>query len=452
MSQTTNQAPAQQGKDPALLPVYLKKLGRMLLNNWGMKLLSLLLALGLWAGLITQDPTLTREKTFRDVNVTINNQETFKRNGYTVTSDLEELLDGVNITVDVPQKQYADAQASNYNVRVDLNRLANRTGEQELTILSTSTSTYGTVTKITPSTITVTVEEYVTHGYIPVNVVRVGEAPEGFYVTEATKEPSWITVSGPRSLVERVDRAEVLLDLSELPAREGKVDKALAFALLDAEGQPIVSDMLQVTRESVLRERINISVTLYAERDIEVLNAQLYAGTPAEGYEVTDVYVSPSYVTVAGLKSVVDSVNLLQPGKLVNVNGATETVTATIDLSKPLNLQWMSTSKVSVTVVIQPRNETVRLEGIPVRVTGVPQGMMAAAVQDTAVVSITGAGAWVKGLTAKDVSLSCDVSALTPGVQEAALQCTVQDSDGQEFVVEIEPQTVQVVIAPQSGR
>jgi len=452
MSQLTNQSGAQPPREPSKAWKLIVQAGKIVLNNWPTKLLALVLAIVLWAGLITQDPSLTRERVFRDVAVSVNGSDTLKRNGLIVTSDLDALLDDVSIIVDVPQKSYADVQASNYNVRVDLNRLAHRAGEQELTIMTTSSNTYGSVTKVTPPTVTVMVEEYVSHGYIPVNVVRVGEAPEGFYVTEATKDPSWITVSGPKSLVERVDRAEAVLDLSELPAREGKVDKALAFTLLDAEGQPIVSDMLQVTRESVLRERINVSVTLYAERDISILDAKLYAGTPAEGYEVTDVYVSPSYVTVAGLKSVVDAVNLLQPGKLVNVNGATDTVTAMVDLSKPLNLQWMSASKVSVTVVIQPRNETVRLEGIPVRVTGVPEGMMAAAVQDTAVVSITGSGAWVKKLTARDVSLTCDVSALAPGVQEAALTCTVQGSDGEAFVVEIEPQVVQVVIAPQSGR
>lgn len=449
MSQTINQPPVQ-GKKVNFLPMLFRKMGHVLVNNWGMKLLSLVLALTLWAGLITQDPSLTREKVFRDVSVSINNQETLKRNGYIVTSDLEKLLDDVSITVDVPQQQYASAQAGNYNVRVDLSRLAYRAGEQELTIQATSTTAYGTVTKVTPSTVTVTVEEYVSHSYIPVNVVRTGEAPEGYYATEATKDPSWVTVSGPRSLVEQVDRAEVQLNLSELPAREGRVDKALSLTLVDAQGQIIQSDMLQVTRDSVLRERISIAVTMYPKQELEILSTQLCTGEPAEGYEVTDVYVTPGYVTVAGPGSVLESIDMLQLAKLVNISGATDTVTATVDLNKPSNLQYMSTSKVAVTVVIQPRQETVRLEGVPVRLTGVQDGMMAVAVQDTAVVSITGSAAWVKTLTPKDVSLSCDVSALEPGVQEAAVQCEIKGSDGQEFIVEIEPAAVQVVIAPQA--
>ncbi len=283
MSQTSNQTPAPQLREDAWLGKALQVIRNVLLNNWPMKLLSLTIALVLWAGLITQDPTLMREKTFRDVKVSINNAEILKRNGYIVTSDLDALLDGVSVEVDVPQMQYVSAQPGNYNIRVDLNRLEHRAGTQELPILSTSTSTYGSVTRITPPTVTVTVEEYVTVDNIPVNVVQQGEAPEGFYAVGVMSDPVWLTVSGPRSVVDRIDHAEVVLNMGALAAREGHATHSLPFVLLDAQGRPIVSDMLQVTRESVMRERINVSVTLYTRRDISVLDARLYTGMPAAG-------------------------------------------------------------------------------------------------------------------------------------------------------------------------
>ena len=48
----------------------------ILKHNLGWKLLALFLAVALWAGLITQDPTLTREKTFSDVQVNITGSDT----------------------------------------------------------------------------------------------------------------------------------------------------------------------------------------------------------------------------------------------------------------------------------------------------------------------------------------------------------------------------------------
>ena len=44
---------------------------RMLSHNLLWKLVALILAICLWAGLITQDPTLTRERVFSDVPVTV---------------------------------------------------------------------------------------------------------------------------------------------------------------------------------------------------------------------------------------------------------------------------------------------------------------------------------------------------------------------------------------------
>lgn len=439
MTQKANQTPA--GRDSLLM----KAIG-VLLNNWPLKLLSLVIALGLWAGLITQDPTVMREKVFRDVSVSVINEDIFKRNGYIVTSDLDELLSGVDVVVEVPQMQYAEAQPSNYNIRVDLNRLERRAGEQELTIFHTSSNAYGSVTRVNPASITVMVEEYATSDSIPVNVVQLGEAPEGYYAVGVSCDPTWITVSGPRSLVERVVRAEVVLDMAQLPAREGHVENALSFTLVDENGQSVESEHLQVTREGVLRERVNVSVTLYAKRDIDLLTAQLYVGRPAEGYEVTDVYITPDYVTVAGQKSVVDSVNLLQTARLVNINGATDTVTETVDLARPLNLQWISATKVSVTVVIQPKKDTIRTEDVPVNIAGVPEGWSAQADRTSAVVHITGDARWLDGVATDAITLWCDVAGLPAGVHELPLMCRINGSEGQNFLVEIEPPLVQVTL------
>ena len=120
-------------------------LKHIFLRNWGFKLLSVLLALILWAGLITQDPTLTREKVFTDVSVTVSGTDTIKRNGFIVTSDLDELLSDVTVRAAVPQGRYQEATVNAYNVRVDLTRV-NATGEWELKLTATNSSTYGNVT------------------------------------------------------------------------------------------------------------------------------------------------------------------------------------------------------------------------------------------------------------------------------------------------------------------
>ena len=65
-----------------------KEIGKQLLkaarhvffhNGW-VKLLAILISLTLWAGLISQDDSLTRDKTFQNVNVTVTGSEILKNN------------------------------------------------------------------------------------------------------------------------------------------------------------------------------------------------------------------------------------------------------------------------------------------------------------------------------------------------------------------------------------
>ena len=100
----------------------LRRLWKGLSGNLPLKVLSLVLAVALWAGLISQDPTLTREKTFSDVTISVNGADTLKRNGFIMVSDLSDQLSAV-MTVDVPQTQYSNAVPANYNPRIDLSRI-----------------------------------------------------------------------------------------------------------------------------------------------------------------------------------------------------------------------------------------------------------------------------------------------------------------------------------------
>ena len=108
--------------------------------------------------------------------MTVNGADTIKRNGYIVVSDLDELLNNVTVWADVPQGKYNEAAATSYNVRIDLTRISGA-GVHEVRIQSSSSTSYGSVTEISPATIPVTVEEYVTRYRIPVSYTVTGSMP-----------------------------------------------------------------------------------------------------------------------------------------------------------------------------------------------------------------------------------------------------------------------------------
>lgn len=442
MSQTPSQTPRERGKFLEFLLALLK----IILNDWPMKLLALLLAIALWAGLITQDPSLTREKRFTDVAVTVNGTETLKRNGFIVISDLDALLDDVTVTADVPQMQYSNAQASNYSVRIELSRIKSA-GVQAVNIMTSNSGIYGSVASVEPSSITLEVDEYITRYRIPVTAVIEGETPEGYYADQPSLEPSIIAVSGPRSIVDRIVRAEVTVPMDTLPSREGTIRRAIPFTLIDSEGQIVQSDLLEVTSESVLVDSILAEQKMYTKKTVALSELGLLRGEPAEGYEIKDWSVTPSVVTVAGSREAMETLDVLYADSYVNVTGMTESINKSLRLRQPSGMQYSSVSAVTVAVEIGPVISSRTFSKLRAQVQNVGEGLAASMnVNTTGTISIDGPKLWLDSLTASDVQLYCDAQDLGAGVYDLPLQCTIEGSHGMEYTVQLEPRTVRVII------
>lgn len=443
-----NSSPAvkpAEGKEQSRRDAVLRRIRSILLENWGTKLLALLIAVALWAGLITQDPDLTREKTFTDVTVNVTGSDTLRRNGFIVLEDVEDVLNDVSVRVSVPQGQYTNAGASNYSIRIDLSRIR-RTGTQEVQILSTNSSTYGSVVAIDPPSVTLTVDEYVTSYRIPVTVECQGEAPEGYFAQEPSTDPPTIAVSGPKSLVEKIVSARVIADQTQLPAKEGVVRRALPFVLEDMDGQVIESDLLQVTSESVLLDSIIVEQSVLSRRVVELDDLGLVTGTPAEGYEIKGVYITPGSIEIAGRASLIDGINLLYADGTVDVTGLTESVNKALRVRQPSTLKYLSTDTVTVAVEIGPVI-TSRAYEAKVELTGLAPSLREVGGLRTATVHLTGPQPWLDSLTNGDITLTCDLSTIpAPGTYTMPLTCQIEGSQGQSYTCDIVPSSVVVTV------
>ncbi len=419
---------------------------RIARNNWPFKLLALVLSIALWSGLITQDPTLTREKIFEDAKITISGSDSIKRNGLIVTTDLEAVLGNARLEVDVPQMRYDSAAAGFFNVRVDLSKIT-ETGPQELKILTTNSATYGNVTSVTPQSIQIEVEEYITRYRIPVNVRTQGEVPEGFYAGTAQPDPPLVAVSGPRSLVEKIVQAEAVLDLTNVAGREGNIRTAAPFYLLDEEGNVVESPMLSVTSESVLLDSVVVEYYMYSAKSMAISDLSLVTGKPAEGYEIKSVSFSPDVVKAAGRATNLDLLDTLYTAASVDVGGKTESFQQQVKVRRPTELIYLSADTVTVEVEIGPVIQEKALEDQRIKVVNLREDLLSMTSVNTVDVTITGAKLWVQGLRNYHVSLTCDAAGLAPGEYELPVVCTIQNDEGQSYTVDITPATVMVTIS-----
>jgi len=333
-----------------------KKIAAFFTHNWPWKLLSVFLAICLWSGLITQDDSLTREKVFNDVPISVANADVLRRNGLIIVSGLDN-LPAARIRADIPQKNYNTASAANYNLRIDLSRIR-EPGQQTLPVLSSNSTVYGSVTEISVESVTVQVEEYISRSRIPVRLNSIGSIPEGLFGGEAQVDPSFVVVSGPKSLVDTVVRCVADYDLSVLSSQSGTERTAVPFRLVNGAGEDVDLSLIDVTSESVSLDSITVSQALYTTKSLVINTADLVTGTPAAGYEIRRVSAEPSTVIAAGKASYIASLDELYlpdfTDQKIDVSGLSATVTRSISLIKTTDIYHFSNDTVLITVEIGP--------------------------------------------------------------------------------------------------
>ena len=414
-------------------------------RNWALKLLCLVLAVALWAGLISQDESLTREKIFTDATITVNGEDNLLRNsGFVVISGLEAENLTVRLRVNVPQGQYASATVSNYNPRIDLTRITGA-GEQQVKVLTTSTTTYGTVTSVSPETITVVVDEYVTNYRIPVVVNVSGSYPTGWSGTTPSSDVNYVAVSGPKTLVEQVSRVQVEYSLETLSYKYGTQRTALSFAFLDAEGNPVESDLLQASTNNVTLRSLVVSQTLYPLTLLTLDTSALWTGTPAEGYQVTGVEISPQTIQVGGSQEAVELVGSLFTDSPVDVTGAKATFSQNVKIRKPSDLNYLSTDTVTVTVTLEPILGTKTFTGVKINLIG-STGKTSLSPK-TCTLDVVGPVNELSGLKSGKLSVYADVSGLEAGTYDITLYAVAEGYENGLFTFTMHPEETSVTIA-----
>ncbi len=403
-------------------------------HNWGWKLLSLLLAVCLWAGLITQDPNLTRERRFTNVPISITGEDTLMRNGLIVLSGLEEEnLQLESFRAQVPQKSYNSASVSNYNPRIDLTRIT-QTGEQDVKVIFTTSSTYGTVEGASPDTFRIVVDEYVTNYRIPVRLNLLGDYPEGFYAATPVLEPSTVSVSGPKSIVDQVAAVQLDFDPASLTPRAGVIRLAIPLKFIDAEGNAIESRLLEAASANTVLRTITVELRLYESKKLNVSYHAMLNGEPARGYTVTNVSAEPSSIIAAGEPAVLEAIDSLFADNPIDVSGKSESFAAEITLRRPAELAYLSAKTATVYVEIEPAIISRDFTDIRISVKNVPSGLKATLPQKATTVTVTGPLLMVEAIRASNLQLSVDVSGLEAGEHVLPVEVYMNKNMDQELL------------------
>ncbi len=244
--------------------------------------------------------------------------------------------------------------------------------------------------------------------HISVQIKWTGTRSENYiYDTENVQlDNPMITISGPASVADRIDHAEIEIDLSE---QVESISQSYRYTLCDESGEPVDAEQILTSAEAV---RVDMQIQRIKEMALYV--NLIYGGGATE--QNTTVELSQQTIRVSGSEAV-----LAEMGNTYTVGSI---VLADLERSKnevtfPITLPEGVTNQTGVTEV----KATVRFSNLVTKeftldtfeMNNVPNGLKAEIINASLTVKVRGPAEEVSKLTEKDIFVMVDFSAAEVG-------------------------------------
>lgn len=329
-----------------------------LTRNIGLKLLSVLTACLIWLVVMdSNDPE--KQQVYRNIPVTIKNQDTITNANKTYT--VVDGTDKVSVYVTARRSVRSRLSTASFTVRADLENYNEAIGSVPLEVTCSDPSVAQEDMRIQPASMKIELEDKVEQTFGIAATVS-GNTAKGFEVGKTTVlTGDTIKIAGPESLIDIIGKVTVPVDVTymsedsiqQLPVR---IEDKNGAELTNSQWSNLeLKNMDGVVMKDNLAE-VGIEVwRIYGEIELQ---AEL-TGAPADGYEVTDVSISPSTVNLTASASAIEKIGTtLKLTDTLDISGASENKEFTVDLSNTLSqydevrLEADVSSAVVVTVTI----------------------------------------------------------------------------------------------------
>ena len=399
-------------------------------KNWRTMLWAMLLSVAVWIAAVTAaDPD--EQRVFgRPVEIEIVGQDP----GLVILGDIPK---EVEVTLRAPLSVWDRLEGQEKPIRAVVDLSGMSAGEHPIRVQVQVSENPARVVSVSPTNFTITLEPLASRVF-HVGLTLNGQPATGYQAGNPALEPLEVLVSGAESLVEQVERARVIVNLTG--TRES-INQELDVQIYSANNQILKG--LSVNPSTVL---VTIPVAQQGGyRDVAV--KVLVQGQVANGYLLTDLSVFPPIVTVYSTDPLL--VNAL-PGSVetqpLELRGASEDISTRLALELPDGVSVVGEQSVQVDVGISPIQSNLTLSSIKIEVVGLTEGMSAQISPAEVDVILSGPAPLLDSLLLQDIRVIVDVTNLGAGVYQLTPKVEILVAD---IVVEtVLPNTVEVTISP----
>ena len=412
------------------------KIRKALLGNLWIKLLSLLIAIGIWF-MVSNANDPVRTTLFPDVPITIVNQDSVAEIGKVI-----EVQGSGTVTLRVTEKKSVlerlSRSGSDFYVEADMNNITEM-NTVPLTVTCSNQAVTWDEIEMTPSSLKVTLEDKVEQTYIA-SVSAEGVPASGWEVGTCTiREGKNIVIAGPGSLINIINQVVAPVNVDGLSE-----DAAIASTLkiYDKNGDTFTEAQLASLEfkdengNVLANHTVEVLVDLWRIVTDIPLRVQT-TGSPAWGYRVSDITTIPETISVAGTEEALAAIGAtFEVLEKVDVTGATEDITKEIDLTEQLagmtgiKLINDSDPTVQVEVAIEANGDvTLTIPLSSISFANKPEGMdLVFTPADEVVVKVHALSEDAQKLSAEALSLSVDLSpCAVDGNYEIPVQVAIPD-------------------------
>lgn len=389
-----------------------------LINNLGIKILSICLAAFFWIVIVNiDDPVKTR--TFSNVPVQVINESTLtsKNKAYDILSG-----DMVDFTVTGKRTQLEKLKKSDFIVTADLSQLTPPFDTIKINVECTKYSDLE-ISMGKVSTMKISLEDIISEQF-SVKVVTSGNPAPGYAADKTEVSPVLLKVSGAESIVQEIADVKVLVDISGVSEDVTKIVVPKAY---NEKGIEIDSSKLTFSYHE-----IKVTVSILETKTIPVVLTQ--TGEVAYGYQLEDVAYEPQEIEIKGSSSMLNKITSIPIS--VDINELREDKEYTISVREILEEYNVSVvdsdmENIVVKVTVQKLIEkTFSVSKNDIIIDNLSEGLTSEFADDglSYTIKLMGIEEDINNLTAASLTPRIDLRGLGVGRYEVELKVVVPDT------------------------
>ncbi|MCR5770405.1 MAG: hypothetical protein K6G87_04120 [Butyrivibrio sp.] len=391
------------------------KFVRGLYSNWGLKIASVLFAAVMWF-LVTNinDPVSTER--FNNISVTFRNTSII-----TDAGEVYEVLDNSDVissvSIRAPRSVLENFSKDNIVAIADFSKM---TDDSTIPIEITITKDSGKIDSVVPSSTEVALSiENLATSTLALGATTSGTVSDGYIVSSVSTDQNQVRISGPQSVIDRVEKASVDVDVTGFTSNIGT---DVSIKLYDEDGNVINDSAISMNITAV-----RVNVTILAVKTVPI-NYHT-TGEPADGFMLSgEITSTPETVVIAGKSSVLSEVSSITVTDPLDVTGLTSDLQTTVNIANYLpsgislgDADFNGICTVVVDIIPQS-SRSITIDASSVTYDNVPENykiVLGNGAEDTNfTVDIVGLEETINAVSASDLNATIDLSQLTTQLSE----------------------------------